>query len=118
MITTVSFIIIFLGKKYLAQTDILILISLQTDVVDLRYFKTINSVSSKNLCIKFKMFTPSGCKDVGIYNFNDPFYFVIYIIHPGKCLNKEFLGLRSFNPLGSKTSRLLLFYRSIIKLVT
>ena len=63
--------------------------------------------------LKDKMFTPSGCKDVGIYNYNDPFYFV-YIIHPGKCLNKEFLGLWSFNPLESKTSRLLLFYRSIV----
>ena len=37
--------------------------------MDVRYFNSMNSVRSNNLSLKYKRFTPSGCKVSGIKKF-------------------------------------------------
>ena len=48
---------------FAANSFFIILISLQTDVVDLRYF---NSFRSTSLSLKYQRYTSLGCKDIGI----------------------------------------------------
>ena len=48
------------------KLDFLIPISLQPDVVDLWFLLTIKSVRSNRLSLKYKLFTPTGCKNIGI----------------------------------------------------
>ena len=56
----------FISQRILVfatNSDFLIPISLQPNVVDLKYMV---SVRSNNLSFKYQKFTPSGCKDKGI----------------------------------------------------
>ena len=49
---------------FATNSDFLIPLSLQPNVLDLRYF--IISVGSNSLSLKYQRFNPSGCKDIGI----------------------------------------------------
>ena len=48
------------------RSDFIIIISFQPDVVDPRFFPTLNYVGSHNLSLKYQRVTASGCKDIKI----------------------------------------------------
>ena len=52
------------------NSDFLIPIYLQPNVIDLRYFQTMNSVGSNNLSLKYQRFTTSSSEDIEVLIFD------------------------------------------------
>ena len=51
---------------FATNSGFIIIISFQPDVVDPRFFPTLNYVGSHNLSLKYQRVTASGCKDIKI----------------------------------------------------
>ena len=50
-------------KKKELRNKVIIIISLQPNVADLKIFQTVYSIRSNNLSLKYQRFPPSGCKN-------------------------------------------------------
>ena len=57
-------ILLVRNRVYATNSDFLIPISVQSDVVWPFIFKIINFVRSNSLSLKYQRFTSSGCKDI------------------------------------------------------
>ena len=82
-----------LKEVFATNSVFIITISLQTNVVDLNYFKlSINSVRLINLSLKYQRVAPSGCKNFSYNSFEDfSFHYKKSIVITCSCCIKQLI---------------------------